>query len=129
MIMDNLSSHWKSSRVQYARDNRIILVATPTYSSWLNAIEAHFTALKKFPRIISLPDRVEFGSIYSKNGKEFYYAIEINGKAEIRLMKFENNKWSEPVQLMVHNEYSYNDPFLTPDEKRLFLGWSLICVH
>jgi hypothetical protein len=72
------------------------------------------------PGIISLPDRVEFGSIYSKNGKEFYYAIEINGKAEIRFMKFENNKWSEPVQLMVHNEYSYNDPFLTPDEKRLF---------
>jgi hypothetical protein len=72
------------------------------------------------PGIISLPDRVEFGSIYSKNGKEFYYAIEINGKAEIRFMKFENNKWSEPAQLIVHNEYSYNDPFFTPDEKRLF---------
>lgn len=72
------------------------------------------------PGTISLPDRVEFGSIYSKDGKEFYYAIEINGKAEILFMKFENNKWSEPVQLMAHNEYSYNDPFLTPDEKRLF---------
>lgn len=72
------------------------------------------------PGIISLPDRVEFGSIYSQNGKEFYYALDINGKAEIRFMKFENNKWSEPVPLMVHNEYSYNDPFLTPDEQRLF---------
>jgi hypothetical protein len=72
------------------------------------------------PGVISLSDRTEFGSIYSKNGKEFYYAIEINGKAEIRFMTFENNKWSEPMPLMAHREYSYNDPFLTPDEKRLF---------
>lgn len=48
MILDNLSSHWKSTLVQYAKQNRITLVATPTYSSWLNAIEAHFTPLKKF---------------------------------------------------------------------------------
>ncbi|MEJ0057285.1 MAG: transposase [Bacteroidota bacterium] len=48
LIMDNLSSHWKDSLVHYARHNRITLVATPTYSSWLNAIEAHFTPLKKF---------------------------------------------------------------------------------
>jgi len=72
------------------------------------------------PGTISLPDRVEFGSIYSKDGKEFYYAIEINGKAEILSRKLENNKWSEPVQIMSHKEYSYNDPFFTPDEKRLF---------
>jgi hypothetical protein len=72
------------------------------------------------PGTISLPDRVEFGSIYSKNGNEFYYAIEINGKAEIHFMKLDNNKWSEPEPLVAHSEYSYNDPFLTPDEKRLF---------
>jgi transposase len=48
LIMDNLSSHWKESLIQYAKANRITLVPTPTYASWLNAIEAHFTALKKF---------------------------------------------------------------------------------
>jgi len=67
-----------------------------------------------------MPDRVEFGSIYSKDGKEFFYSIEVNGKAEIRYMNMENGKWSEPRQLMVHGQYSYNDPFLTPDERRLF---------
>jgi Tol biopolymer transport system component len=72
------------------------------------------------PGTISLPDRTEFGSIYSKDGKEFYYAIEINDKAEIHFMKLENGKWSEPKQLLVHDQYSYNDPYLTPDEKRLF---------
>lgn len=48
LIMDNLSSHLKESLVEYAKANRITLVPTPTYASWLNAIEAHFTALKKF---------------------------------------------------------------------------------
>ena len=48
LIMDNLNAHWKSTLVHYAKKNKIILVPTPTYSSWLNAIEAHFTALKKF---------------------------------------------------------------------------------
>lgn len=72
------------------------------------------------PGTISLPDRTEFGSVYSKNGKEFYYALEIDGKAELLFRKFENNKWTEPIQLLVHKEYSYNDPFLTPDEKRLY---------
>lgn len=72
------------------------------------------------PGVISLPDRTEFGSVYSKNGKEFYYALEIDGKAELLFRKFENNKWTEPIQLLGHKEYSYNDPFLTPDEKRLY---------
>lgn len=72
------------------------------------------------PGTISLPDRLEFGSIYSKDGKDFYYAIEPNGKAEILVRHFENNQWSEPVQLLSHKEYGYNDPFLTPDEKRLY---------
>lgn len=48
MIMDNLSSHKKNILVEYAKSNRITLVFTPTYASWLNAIEAHFTPLKKF---------------------------------------------------------------------------------
>ena len=48
MILDNLSSHRNHTLRQYARENKIKLVPTPTYSSWLNAIEAHFTPLKKF---------------------------------------------------------------------------------
>jgi transposase len=48
LVMDNLSSHWKKSLVEFAEKNRMKLIATPTYASWLNAIEAHFTPLKKF---------------------------------------------------------------------------------
>jgi Tol biopolymer transport system component len=97
-----------------------IALAQNTKMQYFGQVPAGMTSSTFAPGIISLPDRVEFGSIYSRDGNEFYYAIEIKGKAEIRFMKFDNNQWSEPKQLMVHGEYSYNDPFLTPDEKRLF---------
>lgn len=48
LIMDNLSSHYHKSLTKFAREHRITLVPTPTYASWLNLIEAQFTALKSF---------------------------------------------------------------------------------
>lgn len=72
------------------------------------------------PGKVSTENTFEFGAVYSSDRSEFYYGVEINGKAETRMMKFENGKWSAPVQLLVHNVYSYNDPFLTPDNKKLF---------
>lgn len=72
------------------------------------------------PDVITLKDRTEFGSVYSKGGKEFFYGVEINGKAETWYMHREGNGWSKPVQLLVHSEYSFNDPCLSPDEKRLY---------
>lgn len=98
----------------------VIVSAQDPKTQYFGQAPAGTTSSLFAPGTISLPDRLEFGSIYSKDGKEFYYAIEIDGKAEILFRKFENNRWSEPVQLVTHKEYSYNDPFLTPDEKRLF---------
>jgi len=72
------------------------------------------------PGKVSMPDQFEFGAIFSKDRSEFYYGIFANGKAETRMMKFENGKWTAPVTLLTHDVYSYNDPFLTPDEKKLF---------
>lgn len=48
LILDNMFSHRNKDLVQYATENEIKLIPTPTYASWLNAIEAHFTPLKKF---------------------------------------------------------------------------------
>jgi Tol biopolymer transport system component len=36
------------------------------------------------------------------------------------MMKFENGSWTSPVTILIHDVYSFNDPFLTPDEKKLF---------
>jgi Tol biopolymer transport system component len=69
---------------------------------------------------VSMSDQFEFGSVFSKDHSEFYYGVEINGKAETRMMKFENGAWTAPVTILSHDAYSYNDPFLSPDEKKLF---------
>jgi len=48
LILDNLSAHKHHDLKRYARDNRMTLVPTPTYASWLNGIESHFGPLKSF---------------------------------------------------------------------------------
>ena len=48
MILDNLSAHKGRAVRQWARDNRVELCFTPTYSSWANPIEAHFGPLREF---------------------------------------------------------------------------------
>lgn len=47
-IQDNLSANWTPEIQAFAADNRIVLVPTPTYASYLNPIECHFTPLSQF---------------------------------------------------------------------------------
>lgn len=72
------------------------------------------------PSLVSLKDRYEFGSTFSTDGREFFYAIEIDKKPEILYTKFQNGVWSKPIVLLTHQQYGYNDPFLSPDGKKLF---------
>jgi hypothetical protein len=72
------------------------------------------------PGKVSKSDQFEFGAVFSKDMTEFYYGVEINGKAETRMMKFTNGSWSSPITILTHSVYSYNDPFLTTDNKKLF---------
>ena len=48
VVMDNLSSHWTDDVRAWAEANNVELVATPTYASWLNLIEAEFGQLVAF---------------------------------------------------------------------------------
>ncbi|KAA1243919.1 PD40 domain-containing protein [Aquimarina sp. RZ0] len=70
--------------------------------------------------IISKPTESEFGSVFSKNGKEFYYGVDINGKTEIRYTRLENDLWTVPKTIVSDPKYGFNDPFLSPDEYRLY---------
>jgi len=72
------------------------------------------------PNFISKEHAAEFGSVFSKDGTEFYYADDTHGKAEIRYTKLQNKKWTTPTKVISHEKYSYNDPFLSPDETELF---------
>ncbi|KAA6437089.1 hypothetical protein FEM33_20460 [Dyadobacter flavalbus] len=70
--------------------------------------------------LISLKDRYEYGSVFSKDGKEFYYAVIVNGKPQIQCSRYDNNSWTSPKTVIGSADYEYNDPFLSPDEQRLY---------
>lgn len=72
------------------------------------------------PGLVSLQDQHEFGSTFSTDGEEFYYGVDIKGKAETRFMKLKNKVWTTPEKFLFSEKYSYNDPFLSPDESKLF---------
>ena len=78
------------------------------------------TPVKFAPGRVSVPGRSEFGSIFSRNGKEFYYAVDTAGRAEIRFMQMGTNGWTKPKRLIFDNQFSFNDPMLSPDETKLF---------
>jgi transposase len=48
VVMDNLNTHKHARLRTFMATHNIEPVYTPTYASWLNAIESHFTPLKKF---------------------------------------------------------------------------------
>jgi len=47
-IQDNLSANWVPAIREFAAAHRIELVPTPTYASYLNPVECHFSALSQF---------------------------------------------------------------------------------
>lgn len=48
LVMDNLSCHWTKDVREWADLSNVELVATPTYASFLNRIESHFSAIDTF---------------------------------------------------------------------------------
>ncbi len=72
------------------------------------------------PDIIYKNNESLFGSVFNKEGTEFYYGVDRNGKSEIHFSKLENDEWTDPKILLSDDKYSCNDPFLSNDEKRLY---------
>lgn len=48
VVMDNLNTHQHPILRAFLDANRITVIPTPTYASWLNVIEPHFGAMKRF---------------------------------------------------------------------------------
>jgi hypothetical protein len=72
------------------------------------------------PDLISQDSISEFGSVFNAQGTQFYFGVEEQGKSSIYFTELRDTSWTEPVRLLTHPEYSYNDPFLSNDEKRLY---------
>ncbi len=71
------------------------------------------------PNFISTEES-EFGSVFNARRSEFYYGVDVNGKNEIRFTERVDDGWSSPETILSHERYGYNDPFLSPDEQRLY---------
>jgi len=70
--------------------------------------------------IISKDGDYEFGSVFSKDGTEFYYGVDTGEKTEIRFTQWEEGGWTAPKTILSHPLYGMNDPFLSVDETRLY---------
>lgn len=84
-------------------------------------LEAPDAIPEKFaPGTISMPLEYEFGSVFSKDGNEFYYGVDVGGRNEIRYCSLQNGKWSEPEVILADDKFGFNDPMLSNDEQRLY---------
>lgn len=72
------------------------------------------------PKLISLDDQYEFGSVFNKAGTEFFYGVDIGDNTVIRYSKLVGDQWTDPITILASDQYGYNDPFLSPDEQRLY---------
>jgi len=74
------------------------------------------------PGIISTSNLYEFGIAFSETADRVYYAVKLNDewKAEIRYVELRNGRWSKSQKLELNDKYSYNDPYLSYDEHRLY---------
>lgn len=72
------------------------------------------------PDIISKKGVSEFGSVFNAAATEFFYGVDTNNGTEIQYSKLQGNTWSSPKTILSHKAYGFNDPFLSPDENRLY---------
>lgn len=63
-----------------------------------------------------------FGSAFTAAADEFYYAVRVDEKwnAELWQTKYNKGKWTTPKRINFNKKYSYNDPFLSDDQNRLY---------
>lgn len=69
---------------------------------------------------ISKDSTAEYGSVFNKAVNKFYFAVDTAGKSELRFSKLKNGKWTNPEIILQDDQYSFNDPFLSPDETKLY---------
>lgn len=72
------------------------------------------------PDSISLPDRYEYGSVFSSDGRELFFAVAVDGRGEIYQTRYRNGEWQSPTVILSDQEASYADPFLSRDAMRLY---------
>jgi transposase len=85
IVLDNYGPHVKAEVREWAAAHRIRFYFTPTQASWLNRIEAHFAALKKFAL-----DNSDFRTHHEQQASIEDYLLWRNGKAMLSMAAWKN---------------------------------------
>lgn len=72
------------------------------------------------PHIVSKAGRHEFGCYMSRDGKEFFFAVDAGERNEIYHTRLQKGVWTMPKKLFEDSLFSYNDPLLNHEEDRLY---------
>ena len=98
-------------------EKKLVKNADPQY---LNQPPPGMTAQVFAPGIVSNKDVYEYSNSFSKDGKEFFWAVIENNKPHIRYVRLGKDGWTQPVKVVHDPQYEHNDPFLSPDGQKLF---------
>jgi len=88
IVLDNAGYHGKAEVRRYASSHNIRFYWTPTNASWLNRIECHFTALKKFTL-----DNTDYRSHEQQQQAIASYLDWRNRKRRISVTRWETYYW------------------------------------
>jgi transposase len=86
VIMDNATFHDRPEILLYAATHGIRFYWTPTSASWLNRIECHFTALKKFAL-----DNTDYRTHDEMQAAILHYLTWRNGRRQISMMDWKTH--------------------------------------
>ncbi|MEM8547245.1 MAG: polysaccharide deacetylase family protein [Pseudomonadota bacterium] len=79
------------------------------------------TPRKFAPGVISLPDRFEYATSFSADGRELFFGVaEENHRGEIHSARFVEGTWSPSAPILADPVDAYADPYLSRDGTQLF---------
>lgn len=88
LVLDNAGYHLKAEVQQYAATHKIRFYWTPTGASWLNRIESHLTALRKFAL-----DNTDWRSHEEQQEAIESYLRWRNGERPLHILEWETYCW------------------------------------
>jgi transposase len=88
IVLDNAGYHLKAEVQQYAATHNIRFYWTPTNASWLNRIECHLTALRKFAL-----DNTDYRSHDEQQAAIESYLTWRNGDRPLAVLDWETYSW------------------------------------
>jgi transposase len=86
-IQDNLSANWTPDIRTYAANHHIELIATPTYASYLNPVECHFTPISQF--VVANADYIDWDAFAFALARHIHYR---NGEHRDRRLTAAENR-------------------------------------